>query len=174
MTTFDKLSVLLSSRDEAEDFISIWDSVFEEQFYFEYFENNGFFSIDVDVECLFRSYESGSRIDRVVLDCMKKHPSCTLYLEYTNGDGIALKYSYEDGKLQRTMICDNEGYERDGIDYCNKCEHLLEPPIFTLLTYDSDKEYCCPSCGADLLEQFKPTVETTEIILRNNEWVLHR
>ena len=49
MTTFDKLSVLLSSRDEAEDFISIWDSVFEEQFYFEYFENNGFFSIDVDV-----------------------------------------------------------------------------------------------------------------------------
>ena len=102
---------------------------------------------------------------------MKKHPSCTLYLEYTNGDGIALKYSYKDGKLLRKMICDNQGYERDGIDYCNNCEHLLEPPVFTLITYDLDKEYCCPSCGANLLEQFRPTVETTEIILRNNEWV---
>lgn len=171
MTTYDKLKVTLSSKDEAEDFIALWDSVFEETFGFEYFEVNGVFTISVEAAPLFSTFENGSRIDRVVLDCLKKHPSSTFELEYTNGIGIAFKYTFKDGILIRKMICDSDGFERDGMDYCEECDSEFDPAVFTLLSFDPEKEYLCPSCGTDLLEQFRPTVETFEIKLVSNEWV---
>ena len=170
METFDKLNASFSNREAAEDFIHRWDSIFEEEFYFEYVKKKGRFIISEDRYCLFRFFEDGSRIDLVVLGCLKNNPSTSFEMEYTNGDGIALKYDFKDGVLIRKFICDNEGCERDSLDYCEECDKYFDPPMFTLLTFDPSRKYVCPRCGTDLLKQFKPTVKSFELKLINNEW----
>ena len=77
----------------------------------------------------------------------------------------------KDGVLIRKFICDNEGCERDSLDYCEECDKDFDPPMFTLLTFDPSRKYVCPRCGTDLLKQFKPTVKSFELKLINNEWI---
>ncbi len=172
--TFDQLRISLSKKEYGQAFSKFWDEFFEANWDLKFRKkrNKEEYAVEIEEEPLFSIYEDGTTLDSLFLSFLKSNPESVLKAEYSNDEGLFLRYEYQNFVLTRTKVYDDEGYGTNGIDYCEECDEEFEPPIFTLANFDPSKKYLCPECGSLLNEQFTPSIEKTEFRLADNDWVI--
>lgn len=170
--TFDQLTISLSKKEYGQAFSKFWNEFFSANWDLKFRKkrNKEEYSIKIEEEPLFSIYEDGQTLDCLFLSFLKSNPESFLKAEYSNDEGLFLRYEYQNSELTRTMIYDDEGCGTNGIDYCEECDAEFDPPIFTLASFDPQKKYICPECGSILNEQFTPSIEKAKFKLTEGDW----
>lgn len=165
--SFDRIGVTIDKKENIKTFVDIFNEELKDALYWpedqfiheDIFEEDelGNYYADIEDEPLFNMMENGAQLVNVVHKYLETVPDCKFSLWYEctfNNCGaiVYTTYEYSDYTLE-VVDKDSEGPD---LSYCPECEwdayddDCEDDALCTIDTWEPDKEYKCPQCGAVL------------------------